>query len=461
MFNIAVDAHGRTYNAPELVENKSEADIGNARKRKYLCMTCVGEKHPVHLKVRRKSKGSCEKTRKYTATAWFSHHGGGNNGNSEKYPNESCSETAVHCHAKHILCANVARYWYETSKCIGCPRHTKIENGVGASARVEYTEKISGGTIYIFDAVLMRGDAHNSVVHSVLEVWATHETSDEKRKYCLEKGYTFAEFHAPHVVEMHEKTQKGGTYKLENLKIREFECQQCECVRKQNEIRLEKARLQKEAAAEQARVLKAAADEQARLTALLVQEQQQKREQVDRQFYETSTGAETRVIELQNDLHATCMYVAWMCANFTHNSAPSLYEMYGNPRTRSIIQGLYADIDMVYHGDAFRGFFDYAIEYRVRTLARKTRMLELYAESQRYQHRQQVLETQRIQAIQKRRMTRPDNIRDILKPKTQTSTLVHHFEKTTTRPQMTKSGHESSTSFLSGPLGLPYPGYKH
>jgi len=642
MFNIAVDAQGKTYNAPELVENKSEADIGNARKRKYLCMTCIGEKHPVHLKVRRKSKGSCEKTRQYTATAWFSHHGGGNNGNSEKYPNESCSETAVHCHAKHILCANVARYWYETSKCIGCPRHTKIENGVGASARVEYTEKISGGTIYIFDAVLMRGDAHNSVVHSVLEVWATHETSDEKRKYCLEKGYTFAEFHAPHVVEMHEKTHKGGTYKLENLKIREFECQQCECVRKQNEIRLEKARLQKEAAAEQARVLKAAADEQVRLTALLVQEQQQKREQVDRQFYETSTGAETRVIELQNDLHATCMYIAWMRDNFTHNSALSPHELRGtlrpceiegpwegkntrmlsceefgihtasrvatirdprawcdwhinaakqealqrmlkikagalklnfaqyekgvsfkcicakwaredqsvpsckrlyryemeysdyrdilqkhkvwefnrgydeydddqmsfiktcglcstscvfcgnalllstavqegqckscstdlvaridemtrqsHMRTRAILKGLYADIDMVFHGDAFRGFFDYAIEYRVRTLAHKARMLELYAEKQRYHHRQQMLEKERIQAIQKRKMARPDNIRDILKPRAQTNTLVHHFVKTTTRLQMTKSGHESSTSFLSGPLGLPYPGYKH
>jgi len=129
-------------------------------------------------------------------------------------------------------------------------------------------------------------------------------------------------------------------------------------------------------------------------------------------------------------------------------------------RTHSILKGLYADIDMVYHGDAFRGFFDYAIEYRVRTLARKTRMLESYAESQRYHLRKQVLEKERIQAIQKRRMTRPDNIRDILKPKTQTNTLVHHFEKTTTRPQMSKSGHESSTSFLSGPLGLPYPGYK-
>jgi len=172
MFNIAVDAQGKTYNAPELVENKSEADIGNARKRQYLCMTCVGEKHPVHLKVRRKSKGMYENTRNYTAKAWFSHHGGGNNENSKKYSNESCSETAMHCHAKHILCANVARYWYETSQCIGCPRHTKIENGVGASGRVEYTEKISGGTIYIFDAVLMRGDTHNRVVHSVLEVWA-------------------------------------------------------------------------------------------------------------------------------------------------------------------------------------------------------------------------------------------------------------------------------------------------
>ena len=410
-----------------------------------------------------------------------------------------------------------------------------------------------------------------------------------------------------------------------------------------NEIRLKKPRLQKEAADEQARVLKAATDEQARRTALLVQEQQQKREQVDRQFYETSTGAETRVIELQNDLHATCMYIAWMCGNFTHNSALSPHELCGIPqplaikypyeiermsmllcegfgihtasrlatirdprawcdwhinvakqvalqrmlkikagalklnftqyekgvsfkcicakwaredkstpsckriyrhkmeysdyndilkkhkvwefdrdkrvgfdeydeqmsfiktcglcstscvfcgntlllstavqegqcstcsthlvarvdkmtkqshkRTRCILKALYADIDLVYHCDAFRGFFDYAIEYRVRTLAHKTRMLKLYAESQRRQHHgQQLLRKERTQAIQTRKMTRPDNIRDILKPKPQTNTLVHHFEKTTTRPKMTKSGHELSTSFMSGPLGLPYPG---
>jgi len=613
MFNIAVDANGKTYNATELVENKSEADIGNARKRKYFCMTCVGEKHPVSLNVRRKQTQVNKKSRQYTAKAWFSHHGGGHgegenseggkSGNSKTYPGESCSETAIHCHAKHILCQDVERYWYETSKCIGCQRHTKIENGVGAFGRVEYTEKIPGGTMYIFDAVLMRGDETNRVVHSVLEVWATHETSDDKREYCLRMGYTFAEFHASHVVEMHEKTQPGGIYKLENLKIREFECQQCEHARKQNEIRLEEMRLQKEAAEEQAKLLKAAADEKARLAELLVQEKQREREKVDFHFYETCTGAETRVIELQNDLHATYMYKMWTCGNFAYNSViqpheldaaltvwqcdatntisckelgihiasrlatiqdplawydwqisaakqvalqrmleikagalklnytkyekgvsfkcicakwaredhsiPSCKRIYrdemeysdfydivkkhkvwefdrdkrvgfdeheeqmsfiktcglcstscvfcgtglllntavkegqcsmcnnelgsrivkmaqqSHMHTRYILARLYADIDTLYKSDAYRGFFDYAIEYRVRTEActeaRNKRLLEFSAKTQRQ----------------------------------------HHSNKTTTSPPVTNSKRETLNYFLSGPLGLPYPGFKN
>jgi len=479
MFNIAVDAHGKTYNAPELVKNKSEAEIGNARKRKYLCMTCVGEKHAVSLNVRRKLTQVDKTTRNYKAEAWFSHHGGGSSGNSKTYPNESCSETATHCYAKHILCDNVARYWYETSKCIGCTRHTKIENGVGASSRVEYTEKTSEGTKYIFDAVLMRGDAHKGVVHSVLEVWATHETSDEKRKYCLEMGYTFAEFNAPHVVEMHEKTQKGGIYKLENLKIREFECQQCECVRKQNEIRLEKARLQKEAADKKAkqqheirvenarlqaeavkehakkqneirvenerlqeeatrkqneihveneRLQKAANDEKVRCDAILMLETQRRRRQVDSQFYETSTGAETRIIELQDNLHTTCISNMWMYTNFIRDRDLTPWEL-SLWRTSSIVGDLHAHIDLVYNSDAFRGFFDYAIEYRVRTVARNIRFLEFCAESQRQNLRREIIQKEHIQALQSRKKPRPDNIRAILKPKPQTNTLAQQFKQ--------------------------------
>jgi len=88
---------------------------------------------------------------------------------------------------------------------------------------VEQSEKKADGKHYRFDAVLMRGDT----VSSVMEVWATHETSEEKREHCLEMGYTFSEFNAQHVLDSHNTTNQGACYKLENLKIRVFLCQDC------------------------------------------------------------------------------------------------------------------------------------------------------------------------------------------------------------------------------------------
>jgi len=205
------------------VKDKSEAEIGNARKRKYFCVTCVGGKHPVSLKTRRTFDHIDKKTRKFTALACFLHHGGGNRKNSKLYNNKVCSETATHWQAKHILCEHVGAYRFETSKCSGCAKHTNIEDGTGAVGRVEYTEKILEGKTYRFDAVLMC----NKAVNSVLEDWATHETSEQKREYCLEQGYTFAEFHALHVVEAHKKAAPGVVFMLENLKTRVFECQGC------------------------------------------------------------------------------------------------------------------------------------------------------------------------------------------------------------------------------------------
>jgi len=476
MFDISIDESGKTYSAPELVKDKSEAEIGNARKRKYFCVTCVGVKHPVSLKTRRTFDHVGKKARNYTALAWFSHHGGGKCGAPKAYKNEACSETATHWQAKHILCEHIRAYRFETSKCSGCTKHTNIEDGAGAAGRVEYTEKTSEGKTYRFDAVLMR----NNAVSSVLEVWATHETSEQKREYCLKQGYTFAEFHAAHVVEMHEKTPRGGSYKLENLKIREFECKQCEYTRKQdeirvensrlrevaikeharkqNEIRLENARLQEEAAREHAkkqneirlenarlqeeavkkknmlrveneRLQKVANDENARRDALLLLETRRRRRQVDSQFYETSTGAETRIIELQNELHTTCMSNMWMYRNFIRDRALPPYEL-RLWRTSSIVGDLHAHIDLVYNSDAFRGFFDYAIEYRVQTMSHKKRFLEFYTESQQQHNRQQQLKNEHMQALQSRKMPRSDNIRDILKPKPQTNTLAQHFKKT-------------------------------
>jgi len=253
MFDIAVDESGKTYCAPDLVRDKSEAEIGNARKRKYFCVTCVGVKHPVSLKTRHTFDHIDKKTRNYTALAWFSHHGGGNRGPPKAYKNEACSETATHWQAKHILCEHVGAYRFETSRCSGCAKHTKIEDGAGASGRVEYTEKTPLGKTYRFDAVLLRDKA----VSSVLEVWATHETSEQKREYCLEQGYSFAEFHAGHVVEAHGKVAPGAVFTLENLKTRVFECQECAQARRELELRIEQERL-REIEAEKLRVVEAA-----------------------------------------------------------------------------------------------------------------------------------------------------------------------------------------------------------
>jgi len=337
MFNISVDECGKTYSASELVSDKSEAEIGNARKRKYFCMTCVDEKHAVYLKVRRKSTQVDKKTRNYTAKAWFSHHGGGGGGgNSKKYANESCPETAIHCHAKHILCEYTGTYRFETSKCSGCTRHTQIENGIGASGQVEYTETTPEKKTYRFDAVLMRGDPDNKVVQSVLEVWATHETSEKKREYCLSMGYTFAEFHAQHVVDAHEKAVPGVPFMLENLKIRVFECDTCEQSRKQREIRVEQARLLKAAAEEKSQQLELFAKEQAVKNALLVEEAMKMREKINCQFYETSVGSETRIIELQEILYSTQMYAVWMKTNFTRDSDLSPHDLHSGHSVKDL-----------------------------------------------------------------------------------------------------------------------------
>ena len=225
MFNIAMDESGATCNSHELVKDKSVSDVGNAKKRKYFCVTCQDEKHPVFLKIRHKIQKMNTKARNYKSAAWFSHHGRaceGENSGGSKRDNPS-PETALHWQAKHILCKDVERYSYVTSRCTGCG-HTHVEYGTGACARVEHTEKKADGKHYRFDVVLMRGDT----VSSVMEVWATHETCELKRKYCLEMGFTFSEFDAQHVIDTHNNALEGESYELENLKIRYFECQECE-----------------------------------------------------------------------------------------------------------------------------------------------------------------------------------------------------------------------------------------
>ena len=72
MFNIAMDESGSTCNSHELVKDKSVSDVGNAKKRRYFCMTCQDTKHRVFLNIRHKNQNVNKKARNYKSVAWFS-----------------------------------------------------------------------------------------------------------------------------------------------------------------------------------------------------------------------------------------------------------------------------------------------------------------------------------------------------------------------------------------------------
>ena len=93
MFNIAMDESGKTCNAVELVKNKSEAEVANAKKHKYFCVACVDERHSVSLNIRNSELANAA-NRNYQALAWFSHHGGVENGVG-CFSHDPCSETAA------------------------------------------------------------------------------------------------------------------------------------------------------------------------------------------------------------------------------------------------------------------------------------------------------------------------------------------------------------------------------
>jgi len=277
MFDIARDACGQTCNADELVRGKSEAEIGSARKRKYFCVACVDEKHPVFLNVRHEVGALDKKARNNTALAWFSHHGSGGMGGGGR--DRPSPETAKHWQAKHILSQHVGRYKFTASQCKSCNQHTTTEDGAGAIGKVELSEMTSGGGVkYRFDAALLCGE----LVRSVLEVWATHETSEEKRRYCLDQGYMFGEFDADAVVEAHQTAPENSVYELENLKIRVFECGDCAVAREQAAIRAENARLLGIAMAEEARLLRLSMEAQRKQQQL--EEDRAKREEAEKQM---------------------------------------------------------------------------------------------------------------------------------------------------------------------------------
>ena len=241
MFNIAIDAAGKSCNAHEIVENKNELD--SAKKKKYFCVTC-DERHLVFLKVAKEFSEDSH----FNFPAWFSHYPDSDTCSEGKKSNKRhkpSPESALHHNAKHILCSKVGHYEFETKRCISCDMCTRIEDGSEAEGKVEYFEKLLDGKSYKFDAALVR----KNVVSSVLEVWASHETSDEKREYCLRKGYSFGEFDAAHVLEAH-KSANGAIFKLENLKIVFFECQNCALIKEEKRMEIEernkKTRQQKE-----------------------------------------------------------------------------------------------------------------------------------------------------------------------------------------------------------------------
>jgi len=184
--------------------------------------------------------------------AWVSHYSdniASSEDNKINKRHKPSPESALHHNAKHILCSKVGQYEFETERCLSCDMCSRIENGSEAQGGVEHFEKLSDGKSYKFDAVVLR----KGIVSSVLEVWASHETSNEKREYCFRKGYSFGEFDAAHVVETH-KNANGTIFKLDDLKIRLFECDNYVSIKQkqlmqelaEREIRNEKIRQQKE-----------------------------------------------------------------------------------------------------------------------------------------------------------------------------------------------------------------------
>ena len=214
---------------------------------KYFCVTC-DERHPVFLKVAKEFSDYGH----FNVPAWVSHYSdniASSEDNKINKRHKPSPESALHHNAKHILCSKVGQYEFETERCLSCDMCSRIENGSEAQGGVEHFEKLSDGKSYKFDAVVLR----KGIVSSVLEVWASHETSNEKREYCFRKGYSFGEFDAAHVVETH-KNANGTIFKLDDLKIRLFECDNYVSIKQkqlmqelaEREIRNEKIRQQKE-----------------------------------------------------------------------------------------------------------------------------------------------------------------------------------------------------------------------
>jgi len=81
-------------------------------------------------------------------------------------------------------------------------------------------------------------------------------------------------------------------------------------------------------AAEETMKLRIAAQEKARAFVIERQQVYQRLEENERMFYETSTGAETKRILLQDKIHETYVYKMWIGNNSTIYNYLSPHELY-------------------------------------------------------------------------------------------------------------------------------------
>jgi len=132
----------------------------------------------------------------------------------------------------------------------------------------------------------------------------------------------FGEFHADHVVEAYGQAAANTSFLLENLKIRLFECPDCAqlALQKENDILLATANAEKTRVWAEEALLFVMAEEQEATELLELQIQATKLHVIaqkayerqcalnDMEFYETTcVGAETRIMQLQEEIYSKCM----------------------------------------------------------------------------------------------------------------------------------------------------------
>ena len=227
---------GRLCLADDMVDAEDEQIL---RKRTFLCTTCP-EEHRVYY--------NRTKNPRYKKGAFFSH---GPNTN-DKYTRDNDTnaqghargESENHLQGKFLLQNNVGMYHFITKKCENCDEITVIETGLDHLVLVEKRMIVNESNLYVYDTVLVSG--LNKEPICVMEVYNTHETSQDKIKKTHTSGLQFAEF----TVEDLENFRKhlvspggisGVSYMLTNLKPEVLWCAECrDVVRREVLLRQDK-----------------------------------------------------------------------------------------------------------------------------------------------------------------------------------------------------------------------------